>query len=550
MTRALSAFSYGHGGLGVCLIALAAGYFLPASRLSDRKAKVLLLWLSAVVCAAMITELFLTTEYLFSPAYLDHIEASVASNVHALLGGQPLYPPLDSYTFGGLLYGPLLAELNSLGYLLLKDSLAAKLIGWLAGWSAVIVLVLQTLRRGRGIASVVALSYSLCFLVSFGADLTVDRSEPLLLLFATGSLAIALNFKGLPGLMLLGLLCGGAMGLKVHAGLYLVPSLYLWARGLTPGFCGAAAVALVLPCLPENVSLAGFLRYLTLAAKHGLSSDLFSRNCVFLLGLWAPILLLRPARSSIAGRRLLRAHCALTVGPGRPSRPPVRRMRRTPRDGAHESDRLRGFAITLFASECVVLILASKPGAGIHHFIPFLAAHVILFQDVYAPTAAAAPGRAALALLAAVLGMVTPTFQSFSSLVAFDMHLPEQKRQRDELLGFATRFPQGMLGVSGDNSYELTNFRPWLTARGVSQTDYGAFMDLELSGVSDEPLRSALQRCAIPFVYIPKPGEPFTVTSYYRGRPLFSDTLRQQFAWSYRRVESGIYFDVFACRPG
>jgi hypothetical protein len=27
--------------------------------------------------------------------------------------------------------------------------------------------------------------------------------------------------------------------------------------------------------------------------------------------------------------RLLRAHCALTVGPGWPSRPPVRRMRRT-----------------------------------------------------------------------------------------------------------------------------------------------------------------------------------------------------------------------------
>ena len=564
MTRVLSAFSYGHGGLGVCLIALAAGYFLPASRLWDRKAKVLLLWLCAVVCAAMITELFLTTAYLFSPAYIDHIEASVASNVHALLDGHPLYPSPDSYTFGGLLYGPVLAELNSLGYLLLGDSVAAKIVGWLAGWAAVIMLIVQSLRRGAGtgtgIASVVALSYSLCFLISFGVDL-VDRAEPLLLLLATCSLVIALNLKGLPGLTFLGLLCGGAMGLKVHAVLYMVPSLYLWARGLplqqwrqqwmalTTCFCGAAALALILPFLPANVSPAGYLRYLTLAAKHGLSIDIFGRNCVFLLGLWAPILLLGGGWSELRRARGAWLGACLTHGRLlRPARSGIAGDR--PRDGAHESHRLLGFVLALFASECVVLVLASKPGAGSHHFIPFLAAHVFLFQDSYAHTTPAAPGRAALALLVAVLGMVTPTLQNFSSLIAFDLRLPEQKQQRDELLGFATRFPHGMLGVSGDSSYELTNFRPWLTARGVLQTDYGAFMDLELSGVTDEPLRSALQRCETPFVYIPKPGEPFTVTSYYRGRPLFSDTLRQQFTVSYARVESGIYFDVFACRPG
>jgi hypothetical protein len=544
MTRALRAFSYGHGGLGVCLIALVAWYclsyrVLPGSERSGRKAEMLLPGLYAAVCASIITELFLTTWYLFSPAYLDHIEASVASNVHYFLAGLPLYPPLDSYSFSGLLYGPLLTELNALGYVVFRDSFCAKLIGWLAGWIAVAVLATLSWRRARGTASLAALTYALAFLFSLGAALTADRSEPLLLLFAGCSLAVALNLKGLPGLTLLGLLCGAAMGLKAHAALYVAPSLYVWASGRTTQqwreewklaaacFCGATALVLVVPFLPQNVSLAGYLRYLTLAAKHGLSLDLFGRNCAFLSGLWAPILLLA------GGFQQLRQAGGTWIG----------------------------FALTVLGSECIVLVAASKPGAGIHHFMPFLAAHVLLFQDLYAFTPAAsgltpaaggmvpaARGRAALALTAAVLGMITPTFQTFGSLIAFDLRLPEQLRQRDELLEFAMRFPRGMLGVSDDSSYQLANFRPWLTARGVSQTDYGAFMDLELSGATDEPLRSAFARCTIPFVYVPRPGVPFALTSSYRARPLFSDTLRREFAARYSRVESGVYFDVFACR--
>jgi hypothetical protein len=527
MTEALRAFSYGHGGLGVCLIALAAWYLLARNEPSGRKAEGLLPWLCAAVCASMITELFLTTWYLFCPAYLDHIEASVASNVHSLLSGRPVYPSLDSYSFNGLLYGPLLTELNSLGYVVFRDSFSAKLVGWLGGWTAVAVLVVLSRRRDRGTASLAALTYALAFLFSLGAAVTADRSEPLLLLFAACSLAVALNLKGLSGLTLLGLLCGAAMGLKAHAALYVLPSLYVWGSGrsmqqwrkewqtLLVCFGGAAGIALVLPFLPQNVSATGYFQYLTLAAKHGLSLGLFGRNCAFLLGLWAPILLL-------AG-----------------GFPQLRRA----------SGHWLGFALTVLGAECIVLLPASKPGAGIHHFIPFLAPHVFLFQDLLVQTAPAALGRVVPALTAAVLGMVTPTFQTLGSLIAFDLHRPEQMRERDELLELAMRFPRGMLGVGDDSSYPLANLRPWLTARGTSQTDYGAFMDLELSGVTDEPLRSAFARCAIPFVYVPHPGAPFTLTSSYRARPLFSDTLRREFTARYWRVESGAHFDVFACRP-
>jgi len=513
MTRALSAFSYGHGGLGVCLIALAAGFLLPTSRLRDRDAKRLLPWLAVAVGASFITELCLTTAYLFSPGYLDHIEASVASNVHALLGGQPLYPPTDSYTFGGLLYGPLLAELNSLGCLVLDDASGAKLIGWLAGWGAVIMLITQSWRRGPRTASVAASSYALCILVSVGPELTVDRAEPLLLLFAACSVVVAQSVRGLSAPVLLGLLCGAAIGLKIHAALYIVPALYLWASAvpldewrrrwivLLGCIAGPALLALMLPFLPTNVSPSGYLLYLTLATKHGLSGDLFGRNVAFLLGLWAPWVL---------------------VG----SRP-------------------KGFAIALLACECIVLILASKPGAGFHHFIPFLAVHAFVFQDAVAQST---PARTTRALIATVLGMVTPTIQTFAPFITFDLHLAQQREQRDELLLFADQYPHGMLGVAGDESYPLTHFRPWLTGRGIQQTDYGAYMDLALSGVSDGPLAEAFQHCEMPFVYLPKPGEPFTVTSRYSQQSLFSNDVRDQFAASFLRVKSGVYFDVFACR--
>lgn len=530
MTSALRAFSYGHGGLGVVLFALAGAYALPRiakihSQAGTAAGVGIGLW--AIVCGSMAAELVLTSWYLFSPTYLDQIEASVASSVHALLAGAPLYPSLNSYTFGGLLYGPLLAELNSLGYVLFLNSFSAKIIGWLAGWGAVAWIVLQIRHRDPGAGGRLALAYALCFLFSFGLDVTVARPEPLLLLFAAASLAVALRVEGLAAAIILGLLCGAAVAIKAHAPLYLLPSLYLWVirrspqqwrrEWLTAAACFgcAAALALALPFVPQNVSAAGYLQYLALATRHGLSLDLFARNCAFMVGIWAPVIVLIGSFSQAV---------------------------RTTRSW-------RGFAFTLLGAECLVVVIAAKPGAGIHHFLPFLAPHAFLFQELYAQITSAAPARAAMAVAAAVVGMVTPTVQTYGQLLAFDLKLPEQTRERDDLLDLATRFPRGMMGVADVESYRLANLRPWLTARGTAQTDYGAFMDLELSGVSDEALRTAFARCTIPFVYMPRPGVPFTLPSFYRGQPLFSDGLRREFSARYSGLDTSRYFEVFACHP-
>jgi hypothetical protein len=155
--------------------------------------------------------------------------------------------------------------------------------------------------------------------------------------------------------------------------------------------------------------------------------------------------------------------------------------------------------------------------------------------------------RAALVCIAAViLGTAWPAGRTFRNFLAFDRLLPQQEVTRDELLRLGSRYPHGMMGIADADSYDLTVFRPWLTLAGTRQTDYGAWMDWKLSGVSDAPLANAFEHCEIPYLFVPKGGEPFTMGNLYGG-PLFSDAVRTSFALRYSLVESGRYFDVFAC---
>jgi hypothetical protein len=520
----------GQGGWVLLLIAALGSVVLRYSDVSRGRIASALNALLVVVGLSVFAELFLTTWYLFAPGYMDHIEASVASDAHYFRAGVPLYPPTDAYTFHGLLYGPLLAESNSLGYLISAGAFSAKVIGWLAAWIAIAVIVASSRLKAGGWSGLLGIAYASCLLVSFGGELTTDRSESLLLLCAALAMVVAQSWRGVTGLFVLGVLSGAASAFKLHGPVYCVPALYLWCAryprerwrqnylALGAAFAAAAGTAAALPFLPANVSLDLYREYLGLALKHGASLRLFLMNSAFLLGIWAPLGVLT---GNFAAARALQAES-------------------------------RWFALVLFGTECLVVVIASKPGAGVHHLLPFLAAHAYLFQRLYVDLksspvdAAGMDSRAAVAIAATLVAMILPTAHTAGALLEFDLQSREQARQRDELLLFSLRYPGGMLGVAGHESYALANFRPWLTLHGALQTDYGAFMDLRLSGLDDTPLQEAFGRCDIPFVYMPKPGAPFMLPSGYGGL-LFSDELRSRFHASYSLAAEGKYFDVFAC---
>jgi hypothetical protein len=209
----------------------------------------------------------------------------------------------------------------------------------------------------------------------------------------------------------------------------------------------------------------------------------------------------------------------------------------------------------LLALELIVTTIASKPGAGAHHLLPFLGFHAYLLQGLlpnasHKQLAESRALQAAVAGLAAVvIGTAWPAGGTLRYFFRFDAAMPEQNAEARELDAFAHRYPHGMLGVASEDSYDLTNFRPWLTLAGTRQTDYGAWMDLQHSGVSDAPLARALERCDIPYLFVPKGGEAFTVANRYGG-PLFSTAVRAGFAHRYSLIESSQHFSVFGCLPG
>lgn len=526
MHRLHNIFVYGQGSLIVILLAALAALFTSrASRPGGSRVMLYGLVTAAVGTAAV--DLVLTGWYLFSPTYTDHIEASTASAAQYFRLGIALYPQLNSFTFHGLLYGPLLSELNSLGYFLGSGVFASKLVGWLAAWAAVGLMLGTTARAGRFWTWAAANAMALCVLVAFGNVLTSDRADSLLLLFATAGCFCVVRFSGFAALAATAALAGAAADLKLHGPLYLVPALYLWLSEQPPqrarDWVMAALVAVVagslglcLPFLPENVDLAGYLDYLVLASRHGLSGMELLWNAVFLGSLWAPLVLVWLALPTLPRRVVL-------------------------------------FAAVLFGSESVVCIIAAKPGAGLHHLIPYLSAHALLMQRMLeagsqgSPVEARSARSATMALAVVLFGTAWATLAMFGDLLRFDLQAPRQEVTRLELERLSGRYPNGMLGVGGESSYALTYFRPWLTLGGTPQTDYGALMDLKLSGVSDAPLASALAHCQIPYLFIPKGGAPFTIGNHYGG-PLFSDAVRAEFQSRYAFVEAGKDFDVYGCR--
>ena len=521
MPRLTDILIFGQGGLLTGLAALGILLRNPLPRLLPRV---------VAICAVLplLAQILLSTWYLFSPTYIDHIEASVASTTHYFLRGIPVYPRLDAYTFHGLLYGPLLPALNSLGYLVSDDVLASKLVGWAAAWLAVLVMAITTPRAERNRAWAISLAAAAGVLASFGSILTADRADSLLLLFAASALWGVVRLSPFASVVLAGLLAGLAADLKLHGPAYIAPALGLWAAryfGALPqrtrvtvilAASAVMAAGVIFPFLPGNVSAAEYFGYLRLAGKHGLIPILFVANCIFLLCFWVPALF-------------------------------VLREMRTEDSHAPPRDLIL-FAALLFVAEIAVNVVASKPGAGTHHLLPFVAFHVFFLQQLLSKGSERVRAAAVTGIAVVLVGTALCTALALRSILKFDLQWSAQQAQLEELRRDVHDYPHGMLGIAGRQSYALTLLRPWLTRQGTLQTDYGAWMDWNLSGVSDAPLAEALGRCRIPYLFVPTGGEPFSMDNTYGTGPAFSEAVRAGFAQSYTLVQPGQYYDVYGCK--
>lgn len=209
-------------GIYAILISILTYLLLPLSlrtaiiqRITFQYDKAALLIASIFVIAAF--------SYIFYPNYLDHGEATIASLGGIFSRGDLLYPTPDTYPYHGLLYGPVLAEIQAgFRWFNLPTIFGSKIPGFLV-FSTVLIVSWQILSKP------LAKGY-LLFLFPFGSFiLFADRSDPYFLLLVVLTLKLGndvatgkgyLPKKYLP--FVVGIFAGVASALKLHGAAYVL----------------------------------------------------------------------------------------------------------------------------------------------------------------------------------------------------------------------------------------------------------------------------------------------------------------------------------------
>lgn len=447
--------------------------------------------------------------YLAYPSFADIVESSVVVLGHRLLQGEDIYPQVFDHTLSGLLYSPLLFEINAVALTLpLAPEFSTKLPPLLAYLGVAWVCVHIWKDRRVWLYGLFIGPFKLVFM---------NSGQPHLLLFTALALLVMARMP-VSALRagLVGLLAGACMSIKLHGVLY-VAAIYLvmvprwWTRPMHLGmvFLGAAS-AFLLAFAPDGVSLTGFLGFIRMASQHGLVPRIFAANMFFISMLWLPLLVLWFWQES-------------------PRQWPI----------AWHS------AWALLLVEVIAAAIGSKNGAGSWHLLPFVLAHGQLLAMMLPSLSARSMPAILPAFIAIFLATVVNTMLTAH---ASWQNWSGPRTARAELLQLASRYPGLVLDAGQDRGYEHTYHRIHLERMGVKQIDIPGYVDLHSAGVSDRPLADALRTCLIPAIAVPRGHQAFVIASNYTRAPLFSDAVRDAFHRAYRLDTSGSIFDVHVCR--
>lgn len=493
----------------------------PASRGSAAAIRVLFL---AVPTIALIAFVCIAVWYASDQRYFDFAEPTMPAVAWMFESGNPLYPGPDAaeryaHIYGPMAFIPLAAAMRIFG----TDLRVAK---WVAAGAAIIALsILWLVLRGRvgaRTALIITGCCALLLLVFRNAAFWV-RPDSLELLCAAAGLWAALR-RDRVGWLVLGVTAGVLCNLKFSGPLYALPLFVLFLeRTDRRRVLLALAVSGVVVSLPflvfHNISFREYGRWILLSSRNGIVWSTLRQNIEWVLYLMTPL-----AVAVITSAR----HQPLTVV----SRP---------------------VAISVGIGLTSIAVLASKPGAGPYHLLPFL------------PLLAFLTGMQIHHLRLDGIGRPGYLFNASFSGAAVLIALAQQAsfiatvRQLDavgplaDVAVFLAQHRDGVTQVGYSSDERATFVRPVVV--GQSRTyllDQPAIQEHQLAGVEiPKATEDALRSCAVTYWLVPKTGAPFTAINRYpmmNGRPLFGSGFRRAFFESYRRSDSTRYFDVWTCR--
>jgi hypothetical protein len=469
--------------------------------------------------------------YLVYPNYIDHGEPTVAAISWLGVHGHPIYPGWQTEDIYEVPYGPLLFITIGTVLRFVPTILGSKLAGWTA-FVVALALSYISLKSRASNKKVVFLFFTIVVvqfsLFRFVAYPFWSRPEPFLSLIGVLTIIAILKLPKLTAAIVVGILAGLAVGFKIHGALYAVPAMFAVCGGKTRwrDRIGLATLSLIaatvvagFPFLAGEASVEGYKSVLLMSAKQGLSLDVFKSNLLFALVLLSPIVF-------------------------------VLYFRRPTLDATD-----RWFIAGLFASLAVTTLIASKPGAGTHHLLPFITLSAYgLLSVSESPNSKPVPQlyvhAVGILVLVPLLLFYSPGALWWTKIRYESAAKQETENQKiQELEALYTEYPLAECGLSDNEYYADTFYRTLLVFRGKPlRIDFVSWMDLQYAGVvSEMRIIRLLEACNVPVWILPK-GDPFTMINYYTLRPLFSDEFRRTFFANYSVAKEGVYYRVWRCR--
>lgn len=492
----------------------------------------------AVMLAALAAAMWAN---LRSEAFADHVQPAVASISALFWRGEPVYHAVSSLERYSLHYGPLLfAIVGTFQGLLGATVFATKLPATLAAIASLGFIHLVITKPKYRLEAWAWTGLAAAFFLHNFHLAFATRGDAFILLAVALGLFFATRERSRSAVFL-GVCVGAAVNMKLHAFAYFLPVLVTaagqnWSRRAKIGGIVAAAITALLPFLVfPQVSLANYADWLRVASKHGFGLQEYRSSVEWAGALAFPAIfggVLLVIRTEEFARRFL-----------------------------------KGEAMWLAALGCAFLLIiipASKVGAGKHHLMPFIpiavhfAARIASFSIVSFRLSGVGPVVASAVALSWIGGSSIAALHAANFIFKTSrLESAEAQRCQAELLQLRTEHTDSLLLVApgGDESYPATFGRFRLVAAGMpAGIDPCALMDfvrgnsgaVNVIGLT----RTLSTKAGKPVLWIvAKGGYPFSLRTLYPPYgPLFSDSVRGLFRAEFTRVRSTEHFDVYQSR--
>lgn len=490
-------------------------------------------WLLAGVASLILIYLgWLLWTYLGVDGYLDHMEANVAIPSWLWMSGRPIYPAADRPIEFLTTFGPLIYLANAAFFATFGGSILTSKLGGVLAAAGTVVFVAVALRRVRPLGAIAVAILALAGILLMNMPPAFwNRPDSFLLLLAGAGLCLLRRVEhrgtSLGAALTLGVIIGLSVNLKVHAFLYFLPMIAWFAAGektirrtiLTLSWIGIPSIIVfLLPFALPGVSMIDYVSEmlrLIPAVTHGEEITAKVLRFSILYAIPASTFLLLNPSASVGERR-----------------------------------RRRAYGITFIISLSALFYPATTTGAGTHHLMP-LAPFAV---DFLARLWAAKHDRQA----------VRRTAVAIFAIVMVAISLPKQKqllRQMDAVAGRGVGTdlrdiiaanpgrPIEMGYGSSFSGYQDSFLRPLLVFAG-NPFSFEAMTFMELRNLKQEfPPSSVrhLESCVTAVWLIPKDEVPFSLQSYYDGKPAFGEAIPRTFLATYEKSSSSRYFDLWTC---